>query len=164
MTRYNPSLVDDFLAHHWTYRPVDATFMGDTAHDALLPPVGDEVLAAERAANAALRQRVQNTDIPEDIGPRLDRRMMLAELAVQDLAAEQRPSFANPAWYTGEAAFSVISLLLPQSAPVRHDALATRLRAIPGLLHAAAEHLAGRPTPKGWVSRARREAAAMAEF
>jgi uncharacterized protein (DUF885 family) len=164
MTRDTPSLVDDFLAHHWTYRPVDATFMGDKAHDALLPPVGDEVLVAERAANAALRERVQNAAVPDDIGSQLDRRMMLAELSVQDMAAAERPRFANPAWYTGEAAFSVISLLLPQLAPVRHDALVTRLHGIPGFLHAASEQLVGKPTPQGWVSRARREATAMAEF
>ena len=164
MTKYDPSLVDNFLAHHWAYRPVDASFMGDTAHDALLPPVGDQVLAAEREANAALREKLQNTSIPDDIGPRLDRRMMLAELAVQGMAAEQRPRFANPAWYTGEAAFSIISLLLPQSAPVRHDALVARLRAIPGFLHDASGQLAGKPTPAGWVNRARRECAALAEF
>ena len=164
MTRYTTSLVDAFLDHHWTYRPVDATFMGDTTHDALLPPVGDDVLAAERAANAALRAQLLSTDVPDEIGPRLDRRMMLAELAVQDLAAQHRPRFANPAWYSGEAAFAVISLLLPQSAPVRHDALVMRLRSIPDFLHSGTAYLSGRPTPVGWVNRARREAAAMAEF
>ncbi|OEO28882.1 hypothetical protein VW23_028020 [Devosia insulae DS-56] len=164
MTKYDPSLVDDFLSHHWTWRPVDATFMGDKAHDALLPPVGDDVIDEERRSIAALRERLQDTAIPDDIGNRLDRRMMLAELAVQDMAAAERSRLRNPAWYSGEAAFAVISLLLPQSAPVRHDALIARLGAIPGFLHAAAGGLARRPTPAGWVNRARREAAAMAEF
>jgi hypothetical protein len=164
MTKYDPSLVDDFLARHWNYRPVDATFMGDMAHDALLPPVGDNVLASERRGIAALAERVRNTSIPDDIGQRLDRRMILAELAVQDMAAAERPRFHNPAWFSGEAAFSIISLLLPQSAPVRHDALVARLKRIPTFFTQAAHQLAGVAVPKGWVARAKKECAAMAEF
>ncbi len=164
MTRFDPSLVDAFLAHHWTYRPVDATFMGDTAHDALLPPVGPDVLDRELAGIEALRTRLLATDEPEDFGQRLDRRMMLAELELQALAARTRPRFANPAWVSGEAAFAVISLLLPQSMPMRHDALRARLAALPEFLSRAADSLAGKPVPAGWVARARREAAAMADF
>lgn len=164
MTAFDPSLVDDFLAHHWTYRPVDATFMGDKAHDAQLPPVGDGVLAAELRNIEILRGRVQDTDTPAALGARLDRRMMLAELAVAEMAATERPRFRNPAWFTGEAAFGVISLLLPQSAPVRHEALIARLRGIPVFLAEASAYLAGKPIPAGWNARARREAAAMAEF
>jgi hypothetical protein len=164
MTKYDPSLVDDFLARHWNYRPVDATFMGDMAHDALLPPVGDHVLDSERRGIAALAERVRNTSIPNDIGHRLDRRMMLAELAVQDMALEHRPRFSNPAWFSGEAAFSIISLLLPQSAPVRHDALVARLKRLPTFLTQAAHQLQAIAVPKGWTARARRECAAMAEF
>ena len=35
------------------------------------------------------------------LGDRLDRRMMLAELAIQRAAAEARPRLHNPAWYSG---------------------------------------------------------------
>ena len=164
MASYAPALVDRFLAQYWHYHAVDATFMGDRAHDHLLPPVGSAVVTEEKAGLAALLRDVAATDEPVDLGQRLDRRMMLAELAVQAAQAEHRHRFGNPAWFTGEAAFGVISLLLPQSAPIRHDALLARLGAIPGFLRDGAAVLADRAVPKGWTARAGREAAAMAEF
>lgn len=164
MTRYDPALVDRFLAQHWRYHPVDATFMGDRAHDHLLPPVGSAVVTEEKAALALLLRDVAATEEPADLGQRLDRRMMLAELTVQAAQAEQRHRFGNPAWFTAEAAFGVISLLLPQSAPIRHDELLSRLEAIPGFLDEGARLLADRAVPHGWTARAVREAGAVAEF
>jgi hypothetical protein len=161
---YDPALVDDFLFHHWRYHPVDATFMGDKNHDALLPPAGPDTLAEELQGIDALLGQLENTAEPEDLGDRLDRRMMLAELRMQRLAAQTRPRLHNPAWYSGEAAFSIISLLLPQSMPIRHEALITRLGGIAGFLRAAAERLEGVPAPQGWVKRAQKEATAMAGF
>src|SRR5262249_12375572 len=68
-----------------------------------------------------------------------------------------------PAWYTGEAMFGIIGLLLPQSAPVRVRAVRLRLDAIPGLLADGLAQLRG-PTPRAWGERARREATAFARF
>ena len=164
MSGYDPALVDEFLEHHWRYRPVDATFMGNRDHDQRLPPVGPGVLAEELDGNRALHARIAATPEPSALGDRLDRRMMLAELEVQAAAIAARPRLANPAWLSGEAAFSIISLLLPQTAPVRHDALRARLSAIPAFLADGAAALAGTPTPAGWMRRARREAQAMAVF
>lgn len=161
---YDPSIVDDFLAHHWHFRPVDATFMGERHHDALLPPAGPETLAEEIEGIDTLLARLENTEEPDELGDRLDRRMMLAELHMQRLAAETRPRLHNPAWYSGEAAFSIISLLLPQSMPIRHDALIGRLTGLPGFLDSATERLQGVPVPQGWVKRAQKEATAMAGF
>ena len=161
---YDPALVDAFLAHYWTYRPVDATFMGNLDHDDRLPPVGAEVLEAEREGIATLLAELEGSDEPGDLGHRLDRRLMLAELTHQAMAATERPRFANPAWYSGEAAFAIISLLLPQSAPIRHDALIARLNGVPAFLRDGAAYLADLSVPRGWTARARREAAAMAEF
>lgn len=162
--RYDPSLVDAFLKHHWTFRPVDATFMGDKTHDALLPPCGPETLAEELAGIAALERQLADTLDPEAPGDRLDRRMILAELAFQKAAAERRPRLSNPAWYSGEAAFAIISLLLPQSAPVRQGGLIARLNALPTFLQSALDRLKGHAIPESWTARARREARAMAEF
>jgi len=161
---YDRSVVDDFLAHHWHYRPVDATFMGDKAHDADLPPAGPETLTEEIAGIDDLLARLEASGEPSDLGDRLDRRMMLAELRMQRLAAETRPRLHNPAWYSGEAAFSIISLLLPQSMPIRHPALIARLNAIAGFLRAAVERLDGVAVPQGWVKRGQKEATAMAGF
>lgn len=161
---YDPTLVDEFLAHHWTYRPVDASFMGEAACDHQLPPAAADTLERELASIAALRSRIEASAEPDDRGDRLDCRMMLAELHMQEAAARQRPRFDNPAWFSGEAAFGIISLLLPQSAPVRNDALVARLNGIEAFLQEGMERLAGRPTPAGWIARAVREAHAMAAF
>ena len=163
-TPFDPGLVDSFLEHHWRYRPVDATFMGNHDHDHRLPPVGPDVLEQEVAELDALLQRLEAVEMPESVGDRLDRKMIEAELRMQKASATERPRFANPAWYSGEAAFSIISLLLPQSLPVRHDALLARLAALPAFLDAGADVLASLSVPKGWVARAQRESAAMAEF
>src|SRR6478736_9122136 len=164
MKAFSPALVEDFLAHHWRFHPVDATFMGEIAHDRLLPPLGPAALRDERASLAALSAGVAATAEPEDLGLRLDRRLMGAELAFQSAQAHGRHRTANPAWISGEAAFSIISLLLPQSAPTRLDAVLARLVALPDFLADGAANLAGMSVPRSWVARAQREAGAMAEF
>ncbi len=161
MASFDPALVDAFLAHHWKYRPVDASFMGVSGFDAVLPPVGADVAAAEQAEIDALLERVAATDEPDDLGERLDRRFMLSELAVR---RDARSRFGNPAWYTGEAAFAIIVLLLPQSQPVRSEALLSRLSEIPAFLQAGREQITGKAVPKSWADRARNEAAAMVQF
>jgi hypothetical protein len=161
---YDPSIVDAFLEHHWRYHPVDATFMGDKAHDSLLPPASADTLAEELSGIDSLLGRLQGTAEPDALGDRLDRRMMLAELGMQKTAAQHRPRLHNPAWYSGEAAFAIISLLLPQSMPIRHGALITRLNGIAAFLQAGAERLAGRAVSQGWTRRAQKEAVAMAGF
>ncbi|MBD9560210.1 DUF885 family protein [Ensifer sp. ENS03] len=162
--RYDPSVVDAFLRHHWTYHPVDATFMGNRDHDDRMPPCGPETLTEELAGIASLERRLADTAEPEALGDRLDRKMILAELALQKAAATSRPRFSNPAWFSGEAAFAIVSLLLPQSAPVRQDGLIARLNSLPAFLTSALERLKGKTAPFGWTARARREARAMAEF
>lgn len=161
---YDPGIVDDFLSHYWRFRPVDATFMGDISHDALLPPAGPETLSEEVAGIDALLGRMEGTEEPAGLGDRLDRRMMLAELRTQRLSAETRPRLHNPAWYSGEAAFAIISLLLPQSMPMRHDALVARLGGVSAFLEAACERLRDIAVPQLWARRAEREATAMAGF
>ncbi len=91
--------------------------------------------------------------------------MAQGELACGLAALEARPRWHNPAWYTGEAAFGVIGLLLPQAAPFDAEALRARLRALPDFLSDAGRRLreAG-AAPAGWVARARNEAEATAQF
>lgn len=164
MTVYDPGIVDAFLEHHWTYRPVDATFMGNMAHDAELPPASSQTLKDELDGIASLESRLGGMKEPANLGDRLDYRTMQAELAIQKAAATSRPRLANPAWYSGEAAFSIISLLLPQSLPVRNEALIARMTGIGEFLGAGADRLRGKPAPAGWVKRAQKEAIAMAGF
>jgi len=154
-------LVDAFLAHHLRLYPVDATFIGAAGHDHRLPPLdADE----ERAGIAALRHQLAVTPESDAPGGRLDRRFIVAELARASAALDTRPRFANPAWYAGEAAFAVVSLLLPQSAPVNRAALLARLESIPDFLASARARLGAGTASQGWTRRAQREARAMAGF
>ena len=128
-TPYNPATVYRCLTHSWALHPVDATFMGDMGRDHRLPPAGPDTLTDELAGIAQLQAILVDCVEPTALGDRLDRAMMLAELTIQKACATHRPRLHNPAWYSDEAAFSVISLRLPQSAPVRHDALSADLTA-----------------------------------
>ena len=159
-----PGLVDEFLAHHLRYRPVDATFMGIGGYDDLLPPAGAGTASEEKAGLEALRTRLAAAPMPATPGERLDLGLMRAEVAVAEANLAHRPRFANPCWYTGEAAFAVIGLLLPQSLPVDSQAVAARLRAVPDFLSDGQARLDGAPAPRGWVERAKREAAVFAAF
>ena len=161
---YDTSLIDRFLAHHWSLRPVDATFMGAPGYDRVLPPVGAGVLAEEISGIDAMLAELEAMAEPSDIGERLDWRMMQSELRIARLAATERPRFDNPAWYSGEAAFGIISLLLPQSVPVDSDAVLARLSAIPGFLEEGSRYLSDRAVPKSWCQRAQNESIAMAAF
>lgn len=161
---FDPGLVDAFLAHHLAFRPVDATFMGIEGHDDRLPPAAVGTEAEERAGLDALQDRLAAQPEPSSPGDRLDLRLMRSEIAIARASLEQRPRFANPAWYTGEAAFAVIGLLLPQSQPTRAAAVAARLAALPDFLADGRARLSSAATPRGWVDRAQREAAAVAGF
>ena len=157
-------LVDTFLAHHLRFRPVDATFMGLGGYDDLLPPAGAGTANEEEAGLVALQSRLEAAPTPATPGARLDLRLMRAEVAVAKANLAQRPRFANPCWYTGETAFGIIGLLLPQSQPADPETVTARLRAIPDFLADGRARLAGAAAPRGWVARAQREAAAFADF
>ena len=157
-----------FLDHHLDFHPVDATFMGLRGRDHQLPRADAAAAADERRAIAALRHRIADAlaDAPADTaGERLDRWIAEGELACAEAALDTRPRFANPAWFTGEAAFSIVGLLLPQSLPHGPDGVSARLAALPDFLSDGGARLveAG-AAPSGWVARARREAGAMAGF
>ncbi len=187
-------VADAYLAHRFAFRPVDATFMGEPGYDHLLPDASAGAEAAERAeAKQLLAQMASSNGLPSpsmregsvvpppsrrresasaprsvprhggEVGRRLDLRLARAQLTIT--TAPDAPSrFTNPAWYTGEAAFGIISLLLPQSAPTRREALPARLAAIPDFLGDGRRRLAAEPVPRGFSQRAEREAAAMVSF
>lgn len=162
---FDHGLVDDFLNHHLAFRPVDATFMGIAGHDTDLPPADASAAADERHALTTLAARMAEQPEPADLGERIDLRLMRAEAAVAHASLGNRPRLHNPAWYTGEAAFGIIGLLLPQSEPVQSDAVRARLDAIPDYLASGRARLAeASSAPRGWVDRARREAAAFRAF
>lgn len=163
----------DFLDHHLRFRPVDASFMGAPGHDDRLPPAGAGTAAEERRGLEALSARLAAlADDPDpgdpdprdpDPGERMDRRMAAAAIRLALAELEHRPRFHNPAWYTGEAGFGVIALLLPESAGAP-EAVRARLEGIPDFLADGLARLRDVAIPGGWVARARREAAALADL
>ena len=152
--------VDEVLAHRFRWRPVDATFTGETSQDGRLPPVEAGCIEAELDEIDTL---LAGLSADADAHPH-DRRMLRSELLVEQARQRHRPRQLNPAWATGEAAFGLISLLLPQSAPWRGDAIEARLGAIPAFLAGARALIGENATPAGWVKRARMEAGALALF
>jgi hypothetical protein len=154
-------LVDAFLEHFWSTHPVDASFAGLVGYDHLLPRATVETAARERTELAELRGRLARTPVPDDAAARIDAALMHGYLASASAASMTRPRFANPVWYTGEIAFGLIALLLPGPLPREARALEARIAAIPDQLAAAQAHIAGRPTPADWVTRARTECAAI---
>ncbi len=152
-------LVDDFCATDWGFHPIDASFAGMTSYDAELPPADATSIAREIEEFSELRDRARTTPVPGDAGSRLDARLMDAQIAYRLKTLHERAPQHNPAYYTGEVAFSIVSHLL--ASPVERDPthLAARIRAIPELLSGGATLLQGRPIPAGWVRRANAEIA-----
>lgn len=158
------ALAGEFLRLHLEFRPVDGSFMGLSEYDTRLPradraAAGDEARALARLLAAAA------TAPTDSAGERLDRRTVLAESRSAAAALAHRPRFANPAWYSGEACFAILGLLLPQAAPLAVPAVAARLKALPDFLADGRARLAeAGAAPKGWSARAGREARTLAKF
>lgn len=153
-------LVDDFCATEWSFHPIDASFAGSTAYDAELPPADATSISREIEALSELRDRASVTPVPDDAGSRLDAQLLRAQIAYRLKALQERPQQYNPAYYTGEVAFGIISLLLPAAVGREATHLAARLRSIPEFLSGAAALLDGRPVPSDWINRANTEIAA----
>jgi hypothetical protein len=153
-------LIDDFCASEWQFHPVDASFTGAPGYDALLPPSDAGALARERIALSELSNRLEYAVVPDEAGARLDAKLMDAQIGHRLRQLDERPLQHNPSWATGEAAFAVISLLLREHAEAYPD-LRARVGALPDFLAGAAGHLADRPLPPDWVTRAKTECGAL---
>ncbi|GGS43591.1 DUF885 family protein [Deinococcus knuensis] len=156
-----------YLRAHAQLRPVDATFMGLPGHDHQLPPAGPDAVHAELATLEALQADLAHLQVPQTAAGRIDAQLLTAQLTTALAEGRRAPRQHSPAWYTGEAAFGVISLLLPghlDDPDVTRDALRVRLEAIPAFLAQARAHLQGRARPDDVAERARREARAAAHL
>ena len=158
------AVADAYLAHHFAFSPVDASFMGLPGYDNRLPNASAGAADAERCGLAGLKAVLGELPDSDDVGARLDHRLAKAQIAMSEAALDHLPRFANPAWYTGEAAFAVISLLLPSGRPSPRDAVKARLGGIPDFLADGRARLAAAAAPHGQTQRAMREAAAAAAF
>jgi len=160
------STLDTFFEHYYRTRPVNATFTGIHDYDNHLPdwsPAGLERLAGEMVS---LRQRLspQVRDW-DDLGHSAEHSdpatidCSLADAFLEIQIAEVAGTHflrGNPALYTGEAVFSVVSLMLGNFAPAKErlEAIEHRLSAVPGFLADAKQTMGNLPIPTSWTTRA----------
>ncbi len=158
--------LDDFFAHYYARRPVNATFIGVHDHDHALPDLSPDGLTETVHQMRGLRARLaalpaEGLDEPR----RHDRRLADAFLELQLLEAElpQAPR-SNPTVATGEGVFSVLALFLRDAEPLadRVAAATARMERLPAFL--AAARATTHQAPPAWTERASREAQAGAAY
>jgi Bacterial protein of unknown function (DUF885) len=154
-------LVEQFLTLHVTFHPVDASFMGIDGHDHRLPPADADAIARELEALWNLEVEIERLMPEPSSAGRLEARMLRAQVRAAIRELEERPRYRNPAWFTGETAFGIISLLLPSDPSRNADDLRRRLEAIPVFLADGTRWLEHQAIPADWVTRARLECAAI---
>ncbi|MFL5758163.1 MAG: DUF885 family protein [Thermomicrobiales bacterium] len=154
--------LDDFFAHYYARRPVNATFIGIHDHDRELPDCSDGGIAVTNRERRQLRVRLD--EIAEEECTQAQRHDLLLagnHLDLQ-LMEDELPQFhgGNPSFYTGEAVFSVISLFQRDSEPLadRVEAAISRMRLFPEFLAQTRGQV--REAPIAWTERAIREARA----
>lgn len=156
-----PDTVDRFLDHHLGARPVDATFMGFDGHDHELPKADEEAVAQELEELRSLEAEARSLPRGTTAAERLEHSLLSSQVAVAKRELEVRPRHHNPSWYIGEAAFGIVSLLLPREGERDPDALRQRLEVIPRFLRAGERRLAERHVTPDWSTRAKREGEAL---
>ena len=152
--------LDRVFASFYARRPVTATFTGLHDHDDALPDWSPEGLRAAANEMRALRGeldaagRVADAEVrrfPDEVD------LALADgcLEIQIAEHEHRHFYrGNPALWTGEAIFGIVSLVTRPFAPIdgRLSSAAARLARIPAFLDEARRTLES--SPAGWRSRA----------
>lgn len=150
-----------------------ATFTGVHSYDHDLPDWSEAAWTRDVGELRELRERLDrewpappSSGLLADDPVRLDAELARANIDVR--IAERASGFfqeRNPALWTGEAIFGLVSLMSRDfaPAPARIDALHARLRAIPTFLETMRAVIRG-PVPALWVERAQRECAAACEL
>lgn len=155
--------LDRFFASYYRHRPVTATFTGVHDHDAALP---DWSASGQQTAIDEMRSIRHDLDAAGRVADRKVRRfpeevdLALADGCLEIQIAEHESAHfypRNPALWTGEAIFGILSLVTRPFAPIdqRLADVAARLAAIPAFLETARQTIAS--TPPEWRVRARRE-------
>lgn len=155
--------LDRFFEAFYRQRPVTATFTGIHDHDGRLPDWSPAGLARAVDEMRALRRELDAVGrVPDDAVREFPTQVDLALAdGALDLALAEHESehflHANPALWTGEAIFGVLSLVTRDFAPLpdRLVHARERLERVPGFLDQARTVLAAAPID--WKSRALRE-------
>ena len=156
--------LERFVDHYCRRRPVNATFTGLHDYDAYLP---DWSAAGLAAIDDEMRELIVQLDerypAPANVmAYRDDANLLDAELArgFCEIQLSENASGhgmrGNPALWTGEAVFSVISLMIREFAPIddRVRSAVSRMQAIPTFFEQARQCIDGRPLPGPWVAKA----------
>ena len=150
--------MDRFFESYYRLRPVNATFTGVHRHDHQLPDWSLEGL--EHAMDEMLGLRDEFSRQPPSESDTADAVLADAFLEIQ-IAEVAGTHFqrSNPALYTGEAVFSILSLMLGHfAAPKqRAEAVLSRLQAIPQFLRDAQLTLRDHDIPDSWKTHAMAE-------
>src|SRR5215813_3474430 len=127
--------IDAFINAYCRRRPVSASFLGNDDYDEFLPDLSEKGVADTVAEMQSLRQRLTGDSIDEQLARNF--------IGIQ-VAEFQSNHFhqSNPALYTGEALFGVLTS-------------ARRLAAVPSFLRQAQNNL--HSAPLQWTNRAIRE-------
>lgn len=151
--------LDDFFASYHRHRPVNATFIGEHDHDHRLPDLSEagveDACSDARALLRSLAALPAEVRTPEQA---LDARLARGFLDIQLWEAESgHVHRRNPAFYTGEAIFGLLSLFLTDYAPLppRLEAARSRLDEVPRLLAQLRGNV--REVPAPWTLRAMEE-------
>lgn len=151
--------MDDFFTSYYRHRPVNATFIGEHAYDHLLPDFSANGVGDALADMESLVNRLHTlSDDPLTTAQRIDRTLAEGFLQIQQWETSSNHFHrGNPAFYTGEAVFSIIGLFLTDYAPIgpRVAAASARMQQIPVLLAQAEANV--RSAPEAWTARAIRE-------
>jgi len=160
--------LEQFFAHYYAARPVNATFIGVHEHDHALPDFAPSAtarhIAEMRQLQADLAQ-IPTADL--DVARRHDGLIAGRYLKLQ-IMEDALPQFhrGNPAVYTSEGVFSILSLslFLRDAEPFtdRVEAATSRMRLLPEFLAQARANVSG--TPVAWTDHALREARASVEY
>ena len=159
--------LDRFFEHYFRRRPVNATFTGVHDYDTMLPDWSRTGLAAQRSEMSVLHAELaaEHPSPESDFEYLAEPDLLDAELARAFLEIQLAEDAGmhgvrgNPALWSGEAVFSVISLMIRDFAPLseRVDAAAVRLLALPAFLAEADETMRGSVVPESWIARALRD-------
>lgn len=159
--------LERYFAQYFSRYPVNATFTGLHALDDRLPDWSNAGRATDASELRRLRAELTDTANVSVAQLRSDPVALDVELARANIdvrLAEYDSGFfhaRNPALWTGEAIFSVVSLMIRNFAPAtdRIAPIIARLNAIPRFLAAMTDAITS-PVPPQWVAKAARECAA----
>ncbi len=157
--------LDRFFAHYYAARPVNATFIGVHDHDHALPDFTPDGRTQQLADMRELRQQLAGLSREGlDTARRHDCRLADGFLELQLMEADLPQFSRNPAVYTGEGVFSVLSLFLRDAEPLaeRVEASIARMEALPAFLEQGRANVTSAPV--AWTNQAVREARAAAAY